>query len=49
MLADSTKFGVDIFYTAIRLAECHVITEAYHELLGEAKGYTVADPIADEE
>ena len=50
VLADSSKFGVDTFYKAIDLAECHIITEAYHDLLESAAGYTVAptvDPLTD--
>lgn len=44
VLADSSKFGVDTFYTAIDLAECQVITEAYDELLESAQGYLIAAP-----
>lgn len=42
VLADSSKFGVDTFYKAINLADCHIITETYHELLESAGGYTIA-------
>lgn len=46
VLADSSKFGIDTFYKAIHLADCHIITEAYHELLELAADYTIA-PVSD--
>ncbi len=46
VLADSSKFGVDTFYKAIDLANCHIITEAHHDVLESAGGYTIS-PITE--